>query len=66
MIILISQFKLLQVATRWFVDVAQKLRKHYSNISQICGSGDLAISLAAAYSAASVFIVPPQLLLSVC
>jgi len=45
MIIVISKFKLLQVATRWFVDIAHKLWKCYSRISQIRWSGDLAISL---------------------
>jgi len=29
------------VATCWIVDVAQKLQKHYSSISQILRSGDL-------------------------
>jgi len=29
------------VATRWFVDMAHKLRKRYSNITQILWSGDL-------------------------
>jgi len=41
MIIVISQSKLLQVATCWFVDMAHKLRKRYSNISQVLWSGDL-------------------------
>jgi len=44
MIIVMSQFKLLQGAKRWFVDVVYKLRKRYSSISQLRWSGDLAIS----------------------
>jgi len=35
MTIVISQFKLLQGATRLFVDVAHKLWKRYSSISHI-------------------------------
>jgi len=48
MIIVISQFKLLQVATCWFVDMAHKLWKRYSSLLQICWSGDLAFSPIAA------------------
>jgi len=33
------------VATCWFVDMAHKLRKRYSNISQIVWSGDLSFGM---------------------
>jgi len=37
------------VATYWFVDVAHKLQKRHSNISQILWSGDLSFGLIAAW-----------------
>jgi len=52
------------VATCWLIDVAQKLRKRYSRISQILGCGGLLFGLMA--TRWSVFIVATQLLLSVC
>jgi len=42
MIIVISQSKL--IAMRWLMDMAHKLRKCYSNISQIRCSGELPCS----------------------
>ena len=51
------------VATCWFVDVAHKLRKHYTSISQICWSDDWPISPITARW--SVLIVASQFLLSI-